>query len=146
MQCFGTVVYNEPYELRAMSLSQHTRKSLQLSLSHFRSLLIARSLECDIGPCLECEEKKLGLRGGDVCANCGEADNIVRCIACEGKENGRRRCASCRRCAPTFIYLGDPAFTNGMLGAFVLNAVIKSWNRHCLVKMLVARSRRPTNS
>jgi len=44
------------------------------------------------------------------------------------------------------IYLCSPTFTNGIfLGAFVLNAVIKSWNRHRLVKMLVARSRRPAN-
>ncbi|CUS12782.1 unnamed protein product [Tuber aestivum] len=97
LSCFGTVVYDHPYEIRAMTLSHQTRKSLQLSLSHFRSLLIARSLECDIGPCLECEEKRLGLRGGDICANCGVADSTVRCITCEGTENARRRCASCRR-------------------------------------------------
>ncbi|PWW75011.1 hypothetical protein C7212DRAFT_352930 [Tuber magnatum] len=97
LSCFGTVVYDEPYEIRTMSLSHHTRKSLQLSLSHFRSLLAARSLECDIGPCEECEDKRLGLRGGDVCANCGVADNTVRCVSCEKAENSRRRCASCRR-------------------------------------------------
>ncbi|KAG0125382.1 hypothetical protein HOY82DRAFT_151046 [Tuber indicum] len=102
LSCFGTVVYDEPYEIRTMSLSHHTRKSLQLSLSHFRTLLIARSLECDIGPCLQCEERKLGLRGGDVCANCGKADNIVRCISCEHVDNLGKRCASCRRgfCSP----------------------------------------------